>query len=810
MDSEDEAYLSERPHIEPRVLERIFDTLEAQSSDNNICWPETARAVLTSFDESIVDDVYDYWLTKRQKAMQSRTFNLGIGGLIPKIRNDCRKDASGTVNPYVAFRRRAEKMQTRKNRKNDEESYEKVLKLSYDLRKSVTLFDMVKRREKTKMVVMDLDSQLLSARIKLDDHGSAIYNQYISRLGIPDLASISTPLKSSLSINGVSTPKVDSVRDFPNSKSILLIHFQDYECSTPKNNKKQRKRKIRPSTTNLDREVPNKAWLKKNAEVWNRPPTVFSPSSIISPVVEVDRSAQIASEENLDGRYTFKRRRGCIYRAAMPVLPMANRHNIPPEQIAKQNHLFKTHLVGVNGIVRSFGMARRRLGRGGRVIVDRLVHNRHKQQASEQAAAKPSSSAALPAAQPAYSTQAPPLRVPKVFDPFDDELLEDHNVTFRARPPVLVDEDEDFEPFSFAQRRRMFVNRFGTGDSDEERERKWRMQSQPDSTAQLPSTSSAYAGSDSRNLLTKISPHYDRPPPSEEEMHVERTRGRTAAGEKRSSDLKGTEEEAVDADADADAAEAAGSPAKRRSSSTSTDASSPGQRNEAVEEEEQDMEMEDEDDTPRLGGCIAGSDAGRKHNNKLILDESGNGQTGRVDRARDTKMGSRGNEQSTDAHDRDNHMQGRGLTQLSDEHCNGHANGNIKIEDIELETKSSVGSSAGSTGMGGEWRSASGSPSESNSSAEWNSHPVTAVNGNGVNGRAAHRAVSSAPAPSLGAHIAFVLASEEEARTGEHPVSARHPPIGKQPKLDDCTQPAATAAFLLSAAAAATPPASLS
>lgn len=264
--------------------------------------------------------------------------------------------------------------------------------------------------------------------------------------------------------------------------------------------------------------------------------------------------------------------------------------------------------------------------------------------------------------------------------------------TFRARPPVLVDEDEDFEPFSFAQRRRMFVNRFGTGDSDEERERKWRMQ------PQLPSTSSAYTGSDSRNLLTTISPHYDRPPPSEEEMqqHAERTRGRmaAAAGEKRPPDLKGTEEEAVDADADA-AEAAGGSPAKRRSSSTSTDgASSPGQRNEAVEEEEeQDMEMEDEDDTPRLGGCIAGSDgndAERKHNNKLILDESGNGLTGRVDRARDTtKMGSRGNEQSTDAHDRDNHMQGSGLTQLSDGHCNGHAttNGSIKIEDIELETK---------------------------------------------------------------------------------------------------------------------------
>lgn len=66
------------------------------------------------------------------------------------------------------------------------------------------------------------------------------------------------------------------------------------------------------------------------------------------------------------------------------------------------------------------------------MIIDRLVHS-HKQQASEQAAAaaKPSSSAApptAPSAQPAYSTQAPPLRVPKVFDPFDDEFLEDHNV----------------------------------------------------------------------------------------------------------------------------------------------------------------------------------------------------------------------------------------------------------------------------------------------------------------------------------------------------------------------------------------------
>ena len=46
-------------------------------------------------------------------------------------------DQPQSANPYLAFRRRAEKMQTRKNRKNDEDSYEKILKLSHDLRKAV-------------------------------------------------------------------------------------------------------------------------------------------------------------------------------------------------------------------------------------------------------------------------------------------------------------------------------------------------------------------------------------------------------------------------------------------------------------------------------------------------------------------------------------------------------------------------------------------------------------------------------------------------------------------------------------------------
>lgn len=59
--------------------------------------------------------------------------------LIPRVRTE-RRDGLllgyGTApanSPYLAFRRRAEKMQTRKNRKNDEESFEKMLRIRHDL-----------------------------------------------------------------------------------------------------------------------------------------------------------------------------------------------------------------------------------------------------------------------------------------------------------------------------------------------------------------------------------------------------------------------------------------------------------------------------------------------------------------------------------------------------------------------------------------------------------------------------------------------------------------------------------------------------
>ena len=112
--------------------------------------------------------------------------------LIPQLKGE-KRDGSSASDPYVAFRRRTEKMQTRKvwypslsrsykgpmwissivphfgllffqNRKNDEASYEKMLKLRRDLNRACTILDMVKRRESSKQELLQLTVEVFEKR----------------------------------------------------------------------------------------------------------------------------------------------------------------------------------------------------------------------------------------------------------------------------------------------------------------------------------------------------------------------------------------------------------------------------------------------------------------------------------------------------------------------------------------------------------------------------------------------------------------------------------------------------------------------
>lgn len=122
MDSADEMWINthtRRFDLTPLKFEEMMDRLE-KSSGQTVVTLNEAKALLKQDDEISIA-VYDYWLNKRLTTQQP---------LILSVKTENRA-GSAANNPYIAFRRRTEKMQTRKNRKNDETSYEKMLKLRY-------------------------------------------------------------------------------------------------------------------------------------------------------------------------------------------------------------------------------------------------------------------------------------------------------------------------------------------------------------------------------------------------------------------------------------------------------------------------------------------------------------------------------------------------------------------------------------------------------------------------------------------------------------------------------------------------------
>ncbi|CAF5206751.1 unnamed protein product, partial [Rotaria magnacalcarata] len=113
------------PDLTYLEYETIIDKLENASTRTLVSLDE-ARALFASSTPPIINDlhintVYEFWY-KRRTTRGKR--------LKPRLLTERDiKEEKGKHHPYVAFRRRVEKMTTRKNRKNDEQAYMSMLKL---------------------------------------------------------------------------------------------------------------------------------------------------------------------------------------------------------------------------------------------------------------------------------------------------------------------------------------------------------------------------------------------------------------------------------------------------------------------------------------------------------------------------------------------------------------------------------------------------------------------------------------------------------------------------------------------------------
>ncbi|KAG0422334.1 hypothetical protein HPB47_001837, partial [Ixodes persulcatus] len=285
-------------------------------------------------DDDLIIAVYDYWLNKRLRTQCP---------LVPQVKSE-KRDGSNNSNPYVAFRRRTEKMQTRKNRKNDEASYEKMLKLRRDLSRAVTLLEMVKRREKTKREHLHLTIEVFEKRYQVGDFSGQIMAEVLA-------------MKNS-------RPSYVSVNNSQLSRQESRLSKHRSEDGVP--------RKKREYTKRRNKEIPS---LSQSQVSYTRSEVELGlsdmPSSDDEPLSPVTSPSDNEDENDPDGPYAFRRKKYCNYHA--PLLErLGNYPWCGPEEGGagdrKYRYCLTTLAVPKPHCV---GFARRRIGRGGRILLDR-------------------------------------------------------------------------------------------------------------------------------------------------------------------------------------------------------------------------------------------------------------------------------------------------------------------------------------------------------------------------------------------------------------------------------------------------------
>ncbi|KAE8290549.1 Enhancer of polycomb-like protein 1 [Larimichthys crocea] len=345
LDSDDDAFvnkLKKKMEISLLQFEEMIDRLEKGSGQQLVSLPEAK--LLLKEDDELIKEVFDYWSRKRK--------NSKANSLIPTVKQE-KRDGSSTSDPYVAFRRRTEKMQTRKNRKNDEASYEKMLKLRRDLSRAVTILEMIKRREKSKRELLHLTLEIFEKRNVMSDYGGEVMAEVLAERAL---------------VRPQIIPLVPLTNQYRHQDHMDLKDYkpkpEKTEVPRPKR-KYEKRQKVLPLSSGVPHHPGPVVFNAKDLNQYD------FPSSDDEPFSQLHSGSSEAEEENdPDGAYAFRRKAGCQYYAAhqdrVGSWPWCG-----PWEAGLAEARFRYSLTTLTVPRRCLGMARRRVGRGGRVLLDR-------------------------------------------------------------------------------------------------------------------------------------------------------------------------------------------------------------------------------------------------------------------------------------------------------------------------------------------------------------------------------------------------------------------------------------------------------
>ncbi|XP_063898101.1 uncharacterized protein LOC135118904 [Helicoverpa armigera] len=328
IDTDDERWLKQQRHPELTELkfEQMMDKLE-KSSGQTVVTLNEAKLLLERNDDLVIA-VYDYWLNKRLNTQHP---------LVLSVKTENRPGQSSN-NPYLAFRRRTEKMQTRKNRKNDESSYEKMLKLRRDLARALNLLELVARRESAKRELVRLTALIAERRYAAGDFANQLLPD-----PPPRPAYTPVPLTSS------------SFR----REAYPLPHYTPRPPPAPVDQPRQREKRPYKRRKHRHPVVGSVQGLRDSG--------VYTSSE-----EEGSGRADAATPPD-DGPFAFRRKPGCYYE-----MPTSTLYGDPvdPDDPSKdgmfEHEMDERHRYTLTSLRSGcIGFARRRLCRGGRVALDR-------------------------------------------------------------------------------------------------------------------------------------------------------------------------------------------------------------------------------------------------------------------------------------------------------------------------------------------------------------------------------------------------------------------------------------------------------
>uniref|UniRef100_A0A8C6XX77 Enhancer of polycomb homolog n=2 Tax=Elapinae TaxID=42168 RepID=A0A8C6XX77_NAJNA len=299
LDSEDEAFvnkLKKKIDISPLQFEEMIDRLEKGSGQQPVSLQEAK--LLLKEDDELIREVYEYWIKKRK--------NCRGPSLISAVKQE-KRDGSSTNDPYVAFRRRTEKI------------------------------------------------------YKLGDYNGEIMSEVMVHR---------QPMKPTYTI---------PIGIVPNSTQFK--HQENMELKEFKINKQEKADAIRPKRKyeKKPKIVPSSAAIASQ-QTLPAPLPIFNakdmnqydfPSSDEDPLSQIFSGSSEAEEENdPDGPFAFRRKTGCQYYA-----PHLDQTGDGPWNTPKGGTLGdernRYSLTTLTRPQKCIGFSRRRVGRGGRVLLDR-------------------------------------------------------------------------------------------------------------------------------------------------------------------------------------------------------------------------------------------------------------------------------------------------------------------------------------------------------------------------------------------------------------------------------------------------------